>query len=86
MRQRVWGEASAEQRARFLSDPRFATPIGVRAVNVGKALLGLGIMPHVSPVEALKLRARGLMIRVLGRVTPEFERFVASRNGMRRSA
>ena len=86
LRQRVWSEASAEQRGRFLTDPRFATPIGVRVVNVGKALLGLGLMPHVSPIEAAKLRSRGLMIRVLGRVTPEFERFVASRNGMRRSA
>lgn len=86
LRQRVWTEASAEQRARFLTDPRFATPIGVRAVNVGKALLGQGIMPHVSPIEAAKLRLRGLMIRVLGRVTPEFERFVASRDGMRHSA
>lgn len=86
LRQRVWTEASAEQRARFLTDPRFATPIGVRAVNVGKALLGLGLSPHVSPVEAAKLRSRGLMIRLLGRVTPEFERFVASRDGMRHGA
>jgi hypothetical protein len=69
-----------------LTDARFTTPLAVRAVNIGKALLGQKLLGHVSPVEVAKLRLRGLMIRVLGRVTPEFERFVASRDGLRHSA
>jgi len=86
LRRKVWLEASPEQRAGFLTDQRFATPIGTRAVHIGKALLGQNLAGHVSPVEAIKLRLRGMMIRVFGRVTPEFERFVASRDGMRQGA
>lgn len=86
LRRKVWLEASPEQRAGFLTDQRFATPIGTRAMHVGKALLGQNLAGHVSPTEAMKLRLRGMMIRTFGRVTPEFERFVASRDGMRQSA
>ncbi len=34
-------------------------------------------------IEAVKLRLRGLMIRLLGRVTPDFTRFVAARDSLR---
>lgn len=81
LRRKVWREASREQRARFMHDPRFATPTGIRAVNVGKALIGARLTGHVPVLEAIKLRLRGLMIRLLGRVTPDFTRFVASRDG-----
>jgi hypothetical protein len=80
LRRRVWSEATPVQRASFLTDPRFATPIAERAMHVGKSLLGSRLSKYVSPVEAVKLRLRGVMIRLLGRVTPEFERFVASRD------
>ena len=83
LRRRVWRETSREQRARFMHDPRFATPTGIRAVNVGKALIGAPLTGHVPAFEAIKLRLRGLMIRLFGRVTPDFARFVASRDGLR---
>ena len=80
LRQQVWGETSRAQRAEFLTNPRFAAPVEVRASHIGKALIGQRLAGHVSPVAALRLRARGLMIRSLGRLTPEFDRFVASRS------
>lgn len=86
LRRKVWLEASREQRARFMTDPRFTTPAGERAVNVGKALIGARLTGHVPALEAAKLRLRGLMIRVLGRVTPDFDQFVASRDGLRQGA
>lgn len=85
LRRRVWTEATPEQRSRFMTDPRFATTTAARAIHVGKALLGAKLTGHVTAVDALRLRARGLMIRTLGRLTPDFERFVASRDGLRQS-
>ena len=79
LRQRVWSETSRDQRQAFLTSPRFAAPASVRATHVAKALIAQGLDGHVSPLDALRLRARGLMIRTLGRLTPEFDRFVASR-------
>lgn len=86
LRRKVWREASREQRARFMHDPRFATPAGMRAINIGKALIDARLTGHVPALEAVKLRLRGLMIRLLGRVTPDFTRFVASRDGLRHGA
>ncbi|HTO27414.1 MAG TPA: glycosyltransferase, partial [Devosia sp.] len=83
LRQRVWNESSAEHRAAFMTNPRFAASVGVRAEHVGKALIAQELSRHVSPLELLRLRGRGVMIRTLGRLTPEFDRFVASRNGLR---
>jgi hypothetical protein len=83
LRRGVWQEATPQQRASFLTDPRFAAPLHTRAMHVGKALIGHKLSGHVSSAEALKLRLRGVMIRVLGRVTPDFKRFVASRDGLR---
>ncbi|HUH75854.1 MAG TPA: glycosyltransferase family 2 protein, partial [Devosia sp.] len=83
LRQKVWTETSTEQRAAFLTNPRFAAPMAVRATHLAKALIGQRLDGHVSPLDALRLRARGVMIRALGRVTPDFNRFVASRGGSR---
>jgi hypothetical protein len=79
LRRRVWTEASPARRARFMTDARFATPPAVRAIHVGKALIGEKLTGHVSGLSAIKLRVRGLMIRILGRLTPEFERFLSTR-------
>lgn len=79
LRQMVWNEISPEQRDGFMHNPRFAAPIDVRAGHVGKALIGQGLAGHVSRLDALRLRARGVMIRALGRLTPDFDQFVASR-------
>jgi hypothetical protein len=83
LRQKVWNETSAEHRAAFMTNPRFTASIGVRAEHVGKALIGQQLGGHVPPLEVLRLRGRGVMIRTLGRLTPEFDRFVASRDGLR---
>lgn len=79
LRQKIWNQTSREQRAAFLTNPRFAAPAGVRAAHVAKALIGQGVSGHVSALEALRLRARGLAIRTLGRLTPDFASFVTSR-------
>ena len=86
LRRKVWIEASPEQRAAFLTTPRFTTPIATRAAHVAKALIGQGVAGHVAPIEAARLRVRGMAIRALGRLTPDFNRFVASRDGQRRHA
>ena len=83
LRQKVWNESSAEHRAAFMTNPRFTASIGVRAEHVGKALIDQELAGHVSLLEALRLRGRGVMIRTLGRLTPDFDRFVASRDGQR---
>ena len=77
---------SPEQRAAFMTNPRFAAPAAVRATHIGKALIGPGPAGHVSPREALRLRARGMLIRGFGRLTPDFERFMAARADQRWSA
>ncbi|KKC33804.1 glycosyltransferase [Devosia psychrophila] len=79
LRQKVWTETSPQRQAQFLTNPRFAAPAGVRATHVAKALIHQGLGEHMSPLDALRHRARGLMIRTLGRLTPDFDRFVASR-------
>ena len=83
LRQKVWNESSAEHRAAFMTNPRFAASVGVRAEHVGKALIAQQLSGHVPALEALRLRGRGVMIRTLGRLSPEFDRFVASRDGQR---
>ena len=79
LRQKVWRETRQEQRQAFLTSPRFAAPASVRATHVAKELIAQGLGGHVSPFAAIRLRMRGLMIRALGRLTPDFDRFVASR-------
>jgi hypothetical protein len=79
LRQMIWNQSSAQQRAAFMTNPRFAAPVDVRAIHVGKALIAGVLKGHVSPVDQLRLRARGILIRTMGRLTPEFDRFVASR-------
>lgn len=79
LRQKVWRETSRAQQAAFLTNPRFAAPADVRATHVAKALIRQGLGGYMSPLDAVRLRARGLMILTLGRLTPEFDRFVASR-------
>ena len=86
LRQKVWDETSPAQRAAFMTNPRYAAPIGVRVNHLAKALIRSGLADHLSPLEGLRLRARGVMIRTLGRLTPEFDRFVASRDGLRHAA
>lgn len=80
LRQKVWTETSSEHRAAFMTNPRFTSPVDVRATNVAKALIGERLAGHVPLMEAMRLRSRGVLIRALGRLTPEFDSFLASRN------
>src|SRR5690554_195692 len=76
LQRRVWRAATPAQRAGFLTNPLFAAPPGLRARSVTKALLAPGAARHLPLRDAWRLRGRGLAIRLLGRVTPEFTSFV----------
>ena len=82
LQHRVWQAASASQRAGFLTDPRFAAASQARARSMAKALIPHRITGHVPSKDAWRLRSRGLAIRLFGRVTPDFDRFVAARHGV----
>lgn len=79
LRRRVWAEATPAERRAFLTSARFAAPVDERARNVAKALISQPLAGHVPPGDAWRLRLRGVLIRLLGRVTPDFRRFVQSR-------
>jgi Glycosyltransferases involved in cell wall biogenesis len=75
----VWSQMPRERRRAFLANPLFAAPAVDRARTLAKALVLPGLDGKLPLAEALRLRARGLAIRTLGRLTPDFERFVQSR-------
>jgi glycosyltransferase involved in cell wall biosynthesis len=54
LRQKVWNESSTEHRAAFMTNPRFAASVGVRAEHVGKALIARqgGDDPDARPFDA----------------------------------
>ena len=79
LRRRVWAEATPAERRAFLTSQRFAAPVDERARNVAKALISQPLGGHVPSGDAWRLRMRGVLIRLLGRVTPDFRRFVQSR-------
>jgi hypothetical protein len=69
------------QRAGFLTNPLFAASPAVRTGGMIKALLAPAGGQHLSAGASLRLLARGLAIRTLGRVTPEFSRFLRAHAG-----
>jgi glycosyltransferase involved in cell wall biosynthesis len=76
----VWNRSPAATRRMFLTDPRFVPPPADRARSLTKALIPhapTGLAPHI----AIKMALRGLAIRALGRLSPEFRPFIASRSG-----
>lgn len=75
----VWRQMPKATRRQFLTDPRFATDPAARARSLAKALVLPGLDGKLQSREALRLRARGLAIRTLGRLTPDFKAFVRSR-------
>lgn len=79
LQRQVWHQSTPAQRAGFMTNPLFAAPPKARAYGVAKALLAQPIGRHLPPRDAWKLRGRGLAIRLLGRVTPEFNSFVRQR-------
>jgi hypothetical protein len=81
LQRQVWHDASPAQRAGFLTNPLFAASPAVRAGGVTKALLATGSAGHLPPRDSWRLLGRGLAIRLLGRVTPEFNSFVREHAG-----
>ena len=79
LQRQVWKETTPAQRAGFLTNPLFAAPPKARAYGMAKALLSDRIAGHLPSSDAWRLRGRGLVIRLLGRVTPEFNSFVRER-------
>ncbi|HTM77503.1 MAG TPA: glycosyltransferase [Devosia sp.] len=79
LQRRVWHETAPAQRGQFMTNPLFAASTETRAYGVAKALLAHRIAGHLPLRDAWRLRGRGLAIRLLGRVTPEFNSFVRER-------
>jgi hypothetical protein len=78
LRRQVWKASPAELRRAYLTDPVFATTLVERATALRKALI-----PHGSagadPRVAAEMVARGVAIRMLGRLQPELKNFIRSR-------
>jgi len=74
----VWNRSPAAIRRNFLSDPRFVPPTADRAKSLTKALI-----PHaptdLAPRIAIEMALRGIAIRTLGRLSPDFQPFIDSR-------
>ena len=78
LQRRVWKDSPPEQRRQFLSDALFMPDAGRRSRALTKALIPHGLAPFKSG-KSIELTARGIAIRTLGRVTPDFDAFLASR-------
>jgi hypothetical protein len=74
----VWNQSPAAARKLFITDPRFVPPAATRAKSLTKALI-----PHpptdLAPRVAFEMALRGVAIRTLGRLSPEFRPFIQSR-------
>lgn len=74
----VWEHSAPAARERFLTDAHFVPPPAARAKSLSKALI-----PHragaLAPRDAVEMVVRGMMIRALGRLSPEFRPFVETR-------
>ncbi|WP_375450188.1 glycosyltransferase family 2 protein [uncultured Devosia sp.] len=75
----AWKSTPKERRDHFLTSPLFAADAASRSKGLAKALIVHGASGDLPAGEALRLRARGLMIRMLGQLTPDFAPFVRSR-------
>jgi hypothetical protein len=74
----VWDQSPPAARERFLTDSHFVPPPASRAKSLTKA-----IIPHragdLAPRDAVEMALRGVAIRALGRLSPEFRPFVENR-------
>ena len=74
----VWDQSPAAARERFLTDEHFVPPPASRAKSLTKALI-----PHrageLALRETIEMALRGVMIRALGRLSPQFLPFVQNR-------
>lgn len=78
LRRQVWKASPAALRRAYLTDPVFATAPVERAAALRKALIPHG-SASAGPRVSAEMVARGVAIRMLGRLQPELERFIRSR-------
>lgn len=78
LRRYVWQGSPAALRRAFLTDPVFATAPAERATSLSKALIPHG-RAGADPKVSAEMVARGVAIRLLGRLQPELKSFVRSR-------
>jgi hypothetical protein len=75
----VWRHATASDKSGFLTDPAYSASANVRARGLAKALIPYRSGGYLSLRERVELTLRGIAIRLLGRTTADFDRFVSSR-------
>ena len=78
LRQHVWKGSPAALRRAYLTDPVFAIAPSERATSLSKALIPHG-RAGADPKVSAEMVARGVAIRVLGRLQPELKNFIRSR-------
>lgn len=76
----VWNQSPAAARELFLTDPRFVPLAAARARSLTKALISHA-PTNLAPRVAVEMTLRGVAIRTLGRLSPEFRPFIESRRG-----
>jgi len=77
----VWNQSPTAARQQFMTDPSFTPPPAARSKSLTKALI-----PHaladLPPRVAVEMALRGVAIRALGRLSPEFQPFIESRRSV----
>jgi len=74
----VWDQSTQQARDRFLATAQFASPATLRAKALAKALISYQ-PADLAPKAALEAAFRGIAIRSLGRLSPQFQPFIESR-------
>lgn len=74
----VWNQSPAAARRQFMTDPRFVPPAAARAKSLTKALIAHP-PTDLAPRVAVETALRGIAIRALGRLSPDFQPFIDSR-------
>lgn len=75
----AWKSADAELKETYLKSEAFAFSRAKRAAGLVKSLNGFGNLSELSARQTLELILRGLLIRLVGRTSHQFQDFVASR-------
>ncbi len=81
LRRHAWRRAGDENRKGFITTPAFSYAREMRAAGLAKSLIPVDLGNVLAAREALRLRARGLLIRAMGRAEPDLRRFITSRGG-----
>ncbi|MCO5065958.1 MAG: glycosyltransferase [Rhizobiaceae bacterium] len=82
----VWCDALPTARRNYLTNPLFMPSIEERARSIAKAIPLHRHGRNLPLLDRIELTARGWAIRMLGKTTGEFDRFVAERKARQRLA